>query len=397
MSRFRSYLNTSIKVVESYKGEKPLAIFLKEFFAENKKYGARDRRQISSLCYYYFRLGKAAETLTTEDKILLGTFLCENEPSEFLETLKPEWNEKVTQSFSKKYNLVKKQFNNANIFPFSNELSEDVDDKDFSQSFLIQPNLFLRIRPRVRLGVLKKLEKSKLVYELKEDDCIALPNATKAEDFFLIDKEVIVQDYNSQKVLDFFKPQDATFKTPLTPAWDCCAASGGKSILLFDIFNQRVDLTISDVRQSIIFNLHHRFMRTGIKNYNYFITDLACTQFETSLSADQKLNLKPQIIICDVPCTGSGTWSRTPEQLHFFKPEKITEYSTKQKQIVTNVIPYLQKDGIFVYITCSVFKRENEEAVDFIKEKFDLQLIKKEVLKGYDKKADTMFVALFKK
>ena len=81
----------------------------------------------------------------------------------------------------------------------------------------------------------------------------------------------------------------------------------------------------------------------------------------------------------------------------FFKPEKIAEYSTKQKQIVTNVIPHLQQNGVFVYITCSVFKKENEEVADFIKEKFNLQLIKKDLLKGYDKKADTMFVALFKK
>ena len=35
--------------------------------------------------------------------------------------------------------------------------------------------------------------------------------------------------------------------------------------------------------------------------------------------------------------------------------------------------------------------------IDFIKEKFHLELIKMEILKGYDKKADTMFAALLKK
>ena len=53
--------------------------------------------------------------------------------------------------------------------------------------------------------------------------------------------------------------------------------------------------------------------------------------------------------------------------------------------------------GSFVYITCSVFKKENEEVVTFIKENFHLKLKQMEVLKGYDKKADSMFVALFEK
>jgi hypothetical protein len=34
--------------------------------------------------------------------------------------------------------------------------------------------------------------------------------------------------------------------------------------------------------------------------------------------------------------------------------------------------------------------------VNFIKEKFHLQLLQMELLKGYDKKADTMFVAVFR-
>jgi 16S rRNA (cytosine967-C5)-methyltransferase len=35
--------------------------------------------------------------------------------------------------------------------------------------------------------------------------------------------------------------------------------------------------------------------------------------------------------------------------------------------------------------------------VQFIKEKFQLQVLHMELLKGYDKKADSMFVAVLKK
>jgi 16S rRNA (cytosine967-C5)-methyltransferase len=106
-------------------------------------------------------------------------------------------------------------------------------------------------------------------------------------------------------------------------------------------------------------------------------------------------NNQYQLIVCDAPCTGSGTWSRTPENLFFFKTEQIDEYAERQRKIVSNVIPHLQKDGLFIYITCSVFKKENEDVANFIKEQFHLQLLHMELLKGYDKKADCMFVAVF--
>ena len=68
-----------------------------------------------------------------------------------------------------------------------------------------------------------------------------------------------------------------------------------------------------------------------------------------------------------------------------------------QKKIVATAITQLEPGGYFLYITCSVFKKENEEAVDFIKNEYKLQLVKMELLKGYDKKADTMFAALLQR
>jgi len=395
---FNLYLNAAISIVESYKGEVPLTISLKKYFSENKKLGARDRRKVSSLCYYYFRLGKAAlPKLSVKDRIIAAVFLCEQEPSEFLEYYNAEWNQNAHEPVAKKEEPLTEYVSVKTLFPFEDELSEGIHHEKFSYSFFIQPDLFLRIRPKVRLGVLKKLDKSKLPYVLLNEECVALPNTTKLEEIFIIDKEVVVQDYNSQKVLDFFKPQNATFQTPLTAVWDCCAASGGKSILLYDIFNQRIDLTVSDIRPSIVLNLHQRFAKAGIKTYNYFIANLGNTAFATTLPKEQKEQLKPKIIICDAPCTGSGTWSRTPEQLYFFNKEAIEQYSHKQKSIVANAIPLLEKDGLFVYITCSVFKKENEEVVQYMQNEFGLQVVKQELLKGYDKRADSMFVAILRK
>ncbi len=86
---------TSTKIIKSYHGDVPFHIYLKKYFAADKKYGSRDRKQIASLCYNFFRLGHSANNISIEDKILLGTFLCEYKRSDFLENIKPEWNDLI--------------------------------------------------------------------------------------------------------------------------------------------------------------------------------------------------------------------------------------------------------------------------------------------------------------
>ena len=65
-----------------------------------------------------------------------------------------------------------------------------------------------------------------------------------------------------------------------------------------------------------------------------------------------------------------------------------------QIKIASNAIPYLQNGGLFFYITCSVFKQENEDVVAALKQKFHLQVLQMEYLKGYEVHADTMFVGV---
>ncbi len=395
MNRFYSYINTALKLIMSFKGEKPFAVFIKQFFSANKKYGSRDRRQISSLCYNYFRLGFGACNLTPEEKILLAFFLCETAPSEFLEKLKPEWNGKINLSLQEKLACVHDEFSLTAILPFTKNLSKGVDPDAFCRSLLIQPSLFIRVRPQAITRTFKKLEKSGLSYKAIGKDCIQLPIGTNVQEMLAIDKDVVIQDYSSQQVLNFFRKDsfpkpgaDAT--VPRISAWDCCAASGGKSILLMDIFGNNIDLTISDIRPSIVLNLHQRFKRAGIKEYKYFISDIGQPDF-TPISSDFDL------VICDAPCSGSGTWSRTPESLYYFKDTAIADYNKLQQKITSNAFTHLKKGGIFIYITCSIFKNENEDIAVYIQEKFNCKLLEQKVLAGYAKKADSMFTAVFQK
>ncbi|MES1215338.1 MAG: Fmu (Sun) domain-containing protein [Bacteroidota bacterium] len=397
---FKGYLSSALFLVQNYTGKSPFSIFLKEYFSANKKYGSRDRKYITQLCYCFFRSGHALRNVAPEQKMLDSLFLCSTEQNELLQNLRPELNEKASLPLKDKIGPLDPAFSIKDIFPWENELSNGIDFSSFCISHLIQPFLFLRIRPGYREAVLAKLHSHQILFEEIGEDCLAFHNTTKLDEILAINKEVVVQDFNSQRVGEFFKivrwaegqETDSLKRVRRGPSgtvWDCCAASGGKSIMLYDM-TPGIQLTVSDIRENILANLKKRFAAAGIIGYKSFISDLSKNNYQLSSNSYQ-------LIIADVPCTGSGTWSRTSEQLYFFEEKKIDEYASLQKNILKNVVASLLPDGYLLYITCSVFKKENEDAVKYLEQNFKLQLVKMELLKGYDKKADTLFAALLKK
>ncbi len=388
MSRHHSHINTAIQMLRLYKGEIPFSIFLKHFFAKEKKYGSKDRKQIASLCYSYFRIGLALNKNITEENIITAFFLTSKDPSALVQELKPGWANAITKSVQEKIIIAKAGFSVRDIFPFTNELNDDTNAELFSKSFLEQPYLFIRTRPQYKNTVVDKIKKSKSEYQfLKNNNCVQFPPATKIGNFLTPDKEVVIQDYNSQQVLNYIISSNFFPDKKEVTVWDCCAASGGKSILIFDLLQGKIKLTVSDIRQSIITNLQQRFKKAGIKNYHHFVADIS----------SEVPAAKYDIIICDAPCTGSGTWSRTPEQLYFFNPEAIDEFASRQKRITVNILSHLNHNGLFFYITCSVFKKENEDVVAHISKQPGIQLIEMKNLDGSEINADSMFVAVFTK
>lgn len=384
------YLTYARSLIENYQGKEPFHLYLKKYFSVNKKHGSKDRKIITSLCYDFFRLGIGVRSeIAIIEKLLLATFLVEQKPSRILEELKPSWNEMIKENVLKKIDSVKNIFNPANVFPFNDELSNEINVEQFNLSFLIQPKLFIRIRPMKKEIVLEKLKKANILFESVNDNCLAFSNSENISKLLLIDEEVVIQDYNSQRTGDFLKNEWTGIENKLS-VWDCCAASGGKSMLAYDLF-KNIELTVSDTRKNILQNLHLRFQRAGIANYTSFVADLSVSE------PLKKIESSFDVIIADVPCSGSGTWSRTPEQLTSFKQKEIKSYANVQQKIVMNALQYLKENGYLLYITCSAFRKENEENVSFFQKNFNLQLVKSEYLKGYEMQADTLFVALFKR
>lgn len=387
MSKYYSYLNTTKQIIENYNGNTPLSIYLKKFFKSSSKYGSRDRKEISELAFNYYRVANVLENENIEDKILIANYLCNKNETKILEALKPEWNESVGLKAQEKLLKIGEEIDLNAIFPFIDSLSNEIDREAFNNSFLQQPKLFIRIRPNYKELVIRKLKENNVVFVKVSESCLTFESGVKIDQFLNVGTEVIIQDFSSQKIGEilgkYLNNTSITLKI-----WDCCAASGGKSIMMYDINNQ-IDLTVSDIRASIIENLHERFSLAGIKNYESFINDLT----------DENTDIKNEfdIIIADVPCSGSGTWARTPEEKHFFKKEEIEHFSTLQFDIVKNTIKNLKKNGIFIYITCSVFEDENEKQIQKIISQLSLKLLNQQYLLGYNNNADSMYITVLQK
>ncbi len=387
MSRFHSYLTSSTKLIASYKPGNPLSYHLKKYFAEHKKFGSKDRKAVSSLCYDYFRCAVFLNKhFSADQSILHALFLCQDKENDMLKELHPELNNRIHLSIPEKLSYL--NLDSSNLFAYQEELSPEIDAVSYASSFFKQPSLFIRIRPHRKKVVVEALQKALIVFEEIGEDVIKCTNSAGLDKVLRINKDAVIQDLNSQRVFDFFKGMPLKAENEIHTVWDTCAASGGKSILLYDRLSGKIRLTVSDVRANILSNLTQRLQQSRVDIFKKFIQNL-------SLSSGLDKMEKFSIIISDVPCTGSGTWGRTPEQYFSFDKKNIPAFVKKQQSIVSHVIPHLQTEGLFFYITCSVFKAENEEMAKFIESNSALKLIRMNYLKGYECEADTMFVAVF--
>jgi len=371
------------QVFSKYDGVLPLHRFLFAYFKQNKQMGSSDRRWATRYLYSFFRLGNA---LKNEDQIVrlaIADFLCNETGSLVISQHLPQFAEQLLLPVQAKLALIADAypaFKLSDVFPFKEELSESIDYTEFLQSFFIQPDLFLSVRPDTHQQLVELMEQAEVPVREISDKTLALPNGTKLEKLIPENLYYQVQDLSSQKTGEFFAPKAYDYW------WDCCAASGGKSLLLYGM-EPKIQLLVSDVREKSLNNLDERFIAAGLKKYQKKVLDL-------QLNNDQDLHdYTFDGIILDAPCSGSGTWGRTPEMLWHFDSYKVEYFSKLQKNIAANVVKYLKTGKPLIYITCSVFKQENEDVIDYLTANLPLTLESKQVIKGYNDKADTMFVA----
>lgn len=381
--RFHHYLRTAERIIREYAFATPLALFLRNFYRANRQMGSTDRKTVASLVYCYFRTKGLLDRFPLGDHLKAAWFLCHDRPTALLESLAPDWNRQAGLSAAEKLHLLEAGGMNIQpirLFPFQDHLSTGIAGDRLALSLLQQPRLFLRLRPEKAPQIEKALEAQKVPFIRLTETCLSLDNSTKADELLAsFSGDFEVQDYSSQRTGTYFRAASGEHW------WDACAGSGGKSLLLHAL-QPAAQLYVSDNRASILRNLEHRFRAAGVVNYHVEESDLV-------KSAPSWKKESFDGIILDAPCSGSGTWGRSPEMMAAFRENRIAAFSRLQETLVKNTLPYLKPGSPLVYITCSVFREENEHLVERVCQSGALRVEEQALLTGYEYRADTMYVA----
>ncbi len=372
-------------LTDTYKGERPLVDFLKAFFKQNHRLGSRDRRLISDAMFSWYRAAQGfGESLPFEEKMKACIRLCGAEPK--LSALFESEDFQSEMPFAKRLpEAQEKDFELEKLIPETITFSEGINREDWLFSILQQPRFFVRLRPGAnKKALFSILQNAGISFEEIFPDCLSLPANTPLQTLWP-QAAYTVQDWGSQQVCSFLQPKKNE------SWWDVCAGGGGKSLFLKDT-SPGIRLLSSDVRPIALRALEERFKTLGVKPPQTRITDASDAAALTSQMGAERLDA----IVCDVPCSGSGTWAHTPEIRHFFGEESLKELAGLQTKIAQNSLRFLKSGGRFFYITCSVFREENEVVVEkLLSQNPTLRLKEMRLQNGLPHKADSLFVAVF--
>lgn len=383
-------IKQALEIIRGYAFNEPFHQYLKGIFRAQKQLGSRDRRNLRALTYAWFRMGTAGATMHVDEHMLTGLFLTYDKADPFAErmfrdheVLKPEL---LTLSIAEKWKIVTKwnaELSLSDLFPLQDHLMDEVKTDEFLLSHFVRPLVWLRIRRDKKEEVITFLKSKEIEFGTtdKSEFAISVEADEPIHETEIFEKGwVEIQDLSSQLTGNYYRPEEGQYW------YDACAASGGKSLLLMDM-GVRIGLTVSDIRSSVLENLKVRFERNKIYKYTMLVADLA-NELPAQLVAESF-----DAIILDVPCSGSGTWGRNPENRLNFDMAKLRGYTALQEKILVNVLPLLNEGGRIIYSTCSVFKAENIGVLKVLAKHPAYKVTKSELITGYPQKSDTLFVA----
>jgi len=390
-----------LKIIESiingYDGKLPFSKYLKIYYSAHKNFGSRDRRLYSAFSFGFFRIGKALSDFAFTERLAVSAYLVQHSPNEFLDFLVNEFLSPklagvvpdVTNPVETKVKFLEERlsFNPEDIFPFDVELSGELTRREYALSMLSQPAVWIRVNPKFTEQLLSELDKSNIKFEQSKefDNAISFFPETDLLNLQVFQKGGFeIQDLSSQIAGSLIPvKEDEAW-------WDCCAGAGGKSLQLLDRV-PGIKIFATDKRQTILDNFKERMKRQGKRGVSMMEIDL-----ENKVPPG-KISGQFDGIIADLPCTGSGTWARNPESLVYFNPETIEKFVKRQKSILSNIIGYLKDGGYLAYVTCSVFRQENEEILEYLAGEHQLHIEQQVLVNGTSEKADSMFIGILKR
>ena len=270
-------------------------------------------------------------------------------------------------------NLELKYKNETEKFCVENSCPKELFDilnkqygKEKAQSIVVSFNQksknSIRYNPlkTTKSDLIEKLGSAVSESEICEDSLIL--NKLNIDNSLFINGYYIIQDEASALVASSIGlPVDKEYKI-----LDTCAAPGGKSLhIASKYFNS--SLVSCDKYIHKLKLIEDNTAKLGISNIEIKEQDATIN--------NSSFNDKFDIVICDVPCSGIGVIKNKPEIKYKITNSYVEEISKLQYQILDNSKKYVKNNGILMYSTCTIDKRENIENINkFLNENKDFKL-----------------------
>ncbi|MGA8088377.1 MAG: 16S rRNA (cytosine(967)-C(5))-methyltransferase RsmB [Terracidiphilus sp.] len=154
---------------------------------------------------------------------------------------------------------------------------------------------------------------------------------------------VRLQDEGSQLVAELVPRSKAIL--------DCCAAPGGKTLILAER-NPDARIVACEVSPQRLERLQERLAGLG-ERVECRLADVTALEEEAQYDA----------VLADVPCSGTGTLGRNPEIRHRLQLSDLRRQAERQGAILRAALRAAKPGGFVIYSTCSLEPEENEEIV----------------------------------
>ena len=140
---------------------------------------------------------------------------------------------------------------------------------------------------------------------------------------------------------------------------DLCAGGGGKTLALASLTGDAADILACDTNRARLQQLPPRAARAGATRIE---TRLLNPAQESAMLADW--HGRADRVFVDAPCSGSGTWRRSPELRWRLTPARLERHIADQSRLADIGAGLVAPGGKLLYAVCSIIAREGRDQVD---------------------------------
>lgn len=141
---------------------------------------------------------------------------------------------------------------------------------------------------------------------------------------------------------------------------DYCAGGGGKTLALASAMQRKGRIVAMDTDSRRLERGRFRYKKAQIAD----IIEVRSLEDDKNKKWLKRQKEKFDIVLTDVPCTGTGTWRRNPDMRWNVYGPSLEELTSIQADILERVTHTVKPGGILVYATCSLLPDENEDQIE---------------------------------